>query len=478
MIININSIKDIEKGWLIKMSEKGEINYNKFKNQKLITIGVIGNCYKGKSFILSKIILRDISPPDSYIKTEGLSIRYSELGQHRIVALDSAGLDTPILNEREEDNKNKGNNEGNNLDERKNKRENIPELVPNNSKQQKEIDDKEIFEDKLREKFVTKLFLQNYIINNSELLLIVVGKLTFSEQKLLHRIKIASQKIRKRLFIIHNLKEFIKIKQVKNYIKKYLKNNSTFKLEEGHKISASIDKINGCYFYEENSEVPIFHFIFAKEGSEAGYFFNNFTRNQIIRFSITARDHPFDFIQSIKESFIEFSPWFLENGYEERLAIDDFISNDEIIKNKIIKLKKPKSLNIKKFLDMGRGRVISKGISVNYNIFKKDNELIIRVEMPGNCDIKSFNYYDGEYIHLKIEGMKRRDKVPYQDNENIISTREYGEFYLDIPIKIKDFSIKNFPPKISNKDGIFIFIYELEQKNNEIKFKNEDEDDI
>ena len=127
---------------------------------------------------------------------------------------------------------------------------------------------------------------------------------------------------------------------------------------------------------------------------------------------------------------------------------------------------------------MGRGRVISKGISVNYNIFKKDNELIIRVEMPGNCDIKSSNYYDGEYIHLKIEGMKRRDKVPYQDNENIISTREYGEFYLDIPIKIKDFSIKDFPPKISNKDGIFIFIYELEQKNNEIIFKDEDEDDI
>ena len=82
--------------------------------------------------------------------------------------------------------------------------------------------------------------------------------------------------------------------------------------------------------------------------------------------------------------------------------------------------------------------------------------------MPGNCSIKSSNYYDGEYIHLKIEGIKRRDKVPYQDNENIISTREYGEFYLDIPIKIKYFSIKDFNPIISDKKGIFILIYELE----------------
>ena len=40
----------------------------------------------------------------------------------------------------------------------------------------------EIFKEKSREKLITELFLQNYIINNSDILLTVVGILTYSEQ--------------------------------------------------------------------------------------------------------------------------------------------------------------------------------------------------------------------------------------------------------------------------------------------------------
>jgi hypothetical protein len=47
-----------------------------------------------------------------------------------------------------------------------------------------------MFREKSREKLITELFLQNYIINNSDILIIVVGILTYSEQKLLNRIKI------------------------------------------------------------------------------------------------------------------------------------------------------------------------------------------------------------------------------------------------------------------------------------------------
>ena len=458
MIININSIKDIEKGWLIKMSEKGEINYNKYKNKNLITIGVIGNSYKGKSFILSKIISKAISLSDSYIKTEGLCVKYSELEEefinNKIVLLDSPGIDTPILNEREGDNKYKDKNKNNKI---------------------KEIDDKEIFDEKLRVKLVTKLFLQNFIINNSDILLIVVGLLTFSEQKLLHRIKMAFPKM-KLLYIIHNLKEFTSINQVQNYIKKYLKKSSTFKLEDRHIISTLSIEQNGCYFYEENSNFNVFHYIFAKEGSEAGNFYNQFVIDTIRKTFIIPRANPFDFFQTIKKSFIEFSPGFFNN--ESPFVIDDFISNDEIIKNKIIKFKKPKSLNIKKLLSLERGLIINRGIKVNYNIYKKDNELIVRVEVPGNCNIKTNIDFFGEYNFIRIEGEKTRDKEPPQDNENINSTREYGKFYLDIPLKEEDFNIKNESPIIDYKRGIFIIRYKLEEQNNIgmiAEFKDEDE---
>ena len=47
----------------------------------------------------------------------------------------------------------------------------------------------EIFKEKSREKTLTELFLQNYIIHNSDILIVVVGLLSYPEQKILNRIK-------------------------------------------------------------------------------------------------------------------------------------------------------------------------------------------------------------------------------------------------------------------------------------------------
>ena len=58
-----------------------------------------------------------------------------------------------------------------------------------NDNENKERINKELFKEKSREKLITELFLQNYIINNSDIIILVVGILTYSEQKLLNRIK-------------------------------------------------------------------------------------------------------------------------------------------------------------------------------------------------------------------------------------------------------------------------------------------------
>jgi len=55
VIVHIDSIKDINKGWKIEFNEKIKEKYESIKNQKMIKIGVIGNLNRGKSFILSKI---------------------------------------------------------------------------------------------------------------------------------------------------------------------------------------------------------------------------------------------------------------------------------------------------------------------------------------------------------------------------------------------------------------------------------------
>ena len=257
IIIDIKSIKDINKGWVIKSNERGRKQYFEKRDEPVLKIGVIGNADKGKSFILSKISKIDF-PSGTSISTEGLSIKYPELGEYvnrKIALLDSAGLETPVLketkeiiiktkednevNDSNENNEVNESNENNEVDEsnKNNKEKNICETKENNEakeinetnennekyetnkpRETKETNDENnnysneniLFKEKSREKFITELFLQNYIIHNSDILLLVVGKFTYSEQKLLNKIKteIKRSNINKLLFIIHNLFTF------------------------------------------------------------------------------------------------------------------------------------------------------------------------------------------------------------------------------------------------------------------------------
>ena len=181
VIIDIKSLKDINKGWEIKMDENGEKRFKEHKDNKALIIGVLGNSNKGKSFLLSKISKIEL-PSGTNIRTEGLSIKYPELEEYKnrkIVLLDSAGLETPLL-----------------LD--KNEREDI--LDQSFSKFTNEMNEK--LKEKAREKIMTEMFLQNFIMYNSDIIIIVVGILTYTEQKLLNGIKEEiSQNRLKKLYI-------------------------------------------------------------------------------------------------------------------------------------------------------------------------------------------------------------------------------------------------------------------------------------
>lgn len=173
IIVDINSIKHLDIGWNIKMSEKGKQNYEKYKDVKCLKIGVIGNENRGKTTILKRISNFEL-PTGASIKTEGLSIKYPILEDYpnlNIVLLDSAGLEAPVL--KYQDNKEQ-------KDESKND-ENIGEEKKDNS----DIS----FAEQSRDKLLTETFLQTYIIKNSDILLLVFGKLSYEEQKLLNKIK-------------------------------------------------------------------------------------------------------------------------------------------------------------------------------------------------------------------------------------------------------------------------------------------------
>ena len=531
IIIDIKSMKSICNGWEIKKSKRIETNYEQFNKNEVIVVGVIGNSNKGKSFILSKISkVKDI-PSGSSIRTEGLSIKYPDLETYqdrKIVLLDSAGLETPVLNEELELQQQKKEEEINNkekTEEKANKKEEKPkeEKKPKEKEKEKEEEEKEeeeidktenlkdekieekketldesknkdeiqiidesiketpkkdeneIFKENSRDKLITELFLQNYIINQSNILIIVVGILTYSEQKMLCKIKneILSSNEKKPLYIIHNLMTYTTIEQVEDYISNCLLKSSTFSLKLGHKISTKTQRKSGVYYYEKIFGNEIYHLIFANEGSEAGIFYNNLTLDFIENsYQRVINIKPYDAIKTVKEQFTKMSREIIEKT-EKPLTLEFDETN-----NNYIKLKNPKKITLKccSINELGISNLVSNGFEPTYNLYKNDNKIILKIESGGNSTILDANLMlgQGENTCLIVTGEKKRDKEPKNLDDNIFNSRKFGKFYLNIPIK-GDYIIKNETPKIFEKKGILFIEYNLDDKITGGKYELEEE---
>ena len=483
VIINIKSIKDIIKGWDIKFSERINKNYKEFIKDKVLKIGVIGNSNKGKSFLLSKISKIEL-PSGTSINTQGLSIKYPVLDEYKdrkIALLDSAGLETTVLKEDNEKEKKEEENEiinENEKQEENGKNKGNKDEIKLNKVEKTYLD---YFEEKSREKLITEFFLQNYIIHYSDILIVVVGILTYSEQKLLNKIKIEMQraKIHKTLFIIHNLMTYTKVKQVKDYINNFLLKSATFTLEKQDKITTQLSRDTGVCYYEKdnnnnkNDNQKIFHLIFANEGSEAGNYYNNYTLNFLENsYKQVINIKPFDVLETIKERFKNISNGFIEK-FSDEIVFDD--SNPQKIR-----LKKPEEIILKRcFIDeLGFSNLRANGFEPTYNYYQKGNSIIIRVEAPGNCELNSKIDFRGEKTIININGNKKKDKEPKELKDNTFNNREMGTFNLKIPLNSNEFKIKNTPPKILKKNGLFIINFELETEMQIGQYKQPENEEV
>ncbi len=143
---------------------------------------------------MQKLSGREI-PKEVSIKTEGLSLLYSKsnfqdnnIKDDDSLMLDSSGFETPLIK---------------------------------NTKGEKEINDDEIAS-VARDKIFTEVFIQQLIVEFIDIVLIIVGILTFSEQILLNRIKkeiIKNKQIQKKdkqIVIIHFYKISLKKIKLKN----------------------------------------------------------------------------------------------------------------------------------------------------------------------------------------------------------------------------------------------------------------------
>ena len=457
IVISISSIIGLSKeGWIIKYPKKKE-EYLRKSKKKTIIIGVVGNGNKGKSFVLGKLSDYDV-PQGFTIRTEGLSIRYGEKDDHCIAILDSAGQETPLLNI---DNK---------LQEtpllnmdNKVKVFNIPKERNNTEK-----DENNAFEKCLRDKLITETFIQQFIINTSHILVLVVGLITLNEQKILERVK-QSLSSDKYLFVIHNLQNFVTKEQVEGYIEGTLKKLFGIKIEENNFQNISPTQHQKYYVETDNNKIT--HLIFVNDYSPIAYYYNEPTVTFLKKkLHVEQNRTEFSVVKKVKEYFLKIHHDFLDGKFEEK----DFSSENE---DKIL-LKTVKDIKLKKvFLDEIGKTIANYADQPNYFYYSEGNQFIIGIELPGEgADIKAKLNRSDEFYIFGFKGTKPGSINKTKNNEKPIINKNLKKdinFDFEIRIPLKDIDIlPNNKGKMNynertNKNGVFIYKYNINDGNND-----------
>ena len=456
IIININSLKSLankNEGWKIKWNDNIELTHQLLKKStELLKIGILGNENVGKSFLLSRIFEEKNIPYGYSVPTEGLSIKFN---LDRMYALfDTAGFQKPIIQNLENININEDNNLSTSIINEKN------EYL-------------EIYKDKIQ----LENFLQKLIVYLSDILIVVVGKITLIEQKLINKIKKEISEKNSKIFIIHNLSNFGRKAQVEEYINNILLKSASFKLikiEDKEKKDKKKEEQSQIFFIEDNSDPLIFHLIIGKELTEAGNYYNNFAFKFIIeRFNDFAKRKPLSILEEIKNKFAEWSVDLLEQKIEPENII---IKTDEKVEKQFIyesninqdKENENENENDKKDLEIEEDKnqwIIPKtcitdeygypitdfanNLEPPYTCYVEDNQLlVIKIQILGNIKIEAYGDIDSNQVF--IEGIKdEKEELISLDNNNssfeqnknedkkiiiLKNTRKSGNFKLIIPL--------------------------------------------
>ena len=443
VVIGINSFRNLKKkeqgdyGWDILYSK--DFDYSTKTKEELIKIGVVGHGNRGKSYILSKLTNFKI-PSGFSIKTEGISIKYPDMKTkdgNGMVIIDSAGFETPLLESFDC------------------KLENLSNMNA------KETNTK--INDLAKDRAILEVFIQKYVLEYSDIIIAVVGQLSYSEQQLLLRIK--RENAKKKLFIVHNLLNLVTKQQVTDYINDVLKKSLTFEidertmttLDENNKVDDT--QSNQTYYHEEylipnnKNSYTIEHLIMAREGTEAGNYYNQsaiqFLSNNI---NTTSKLTKFPIKASIKNYLYSMSNDFFETSIpqpkkdkkgkivEKGVIIDGEVTIDNVKKNKI-------------YIDGFNKDLVLKSISIDSLGF---SSFLGRIYQPNYC----------LYITDKIE------KLPIRKTKSELKIDTDKHYYIlvlmvEIPGELED-------PKITpTVDAKTDFIFKLEgsrkinKKNNE-----------
>ena len=447
-------------GDIINDKENNDKNdkIEKNSNDKTV-VGILGLGNVGKSYILSLFTGEELPIGDS-IHTKGISVK----GKDNLIILDSVGIEAPLT-----------------------KKTISEKLYPKEDLLNKNINESDsLIETIARDKKAVELFIQDFIIEKSDILVIVVGQLTLTEQKLINRISNSTNK--KDLYVIHNLKDLYSKEQIEEYIKNIFKKNIFFKeqnlKELNYKEKPSLfgkeyeyDK----YFFEkyknsDNTEKQVLHFIMGSnvKDSEA-YFFNktvfDFFQKEISNFNGGKK---FNIFEELKDFIVKNGKKYIESSERNENPFQTKDIKIEIDGDKGQITIKNENNNIKKCImnQLGYSHFYGSLFSPNYicyveeNKEKKEKKLMIDINAPGKELFKFDNpkteeiFEEGHKIKISFTGSKELKN--YNEPELSFSNMNSGNFRIDILLDCNECRLKEGEKVIRKKlKGVVRFIFAL-----------------
>ena len=263
------------------------------------------------------------------------------------------------------------------------------------------------------------------------------------------------------IIIVHNLSHYNKKREVENHINNFLLRSATFKLLKKTVLGIKNyeDRVYYVEEFDKKSNIEVFHYIMAKEGTEAGNEYNNLTMELIKhQYNSLNQRNGIDIPEQIKKLFCKLSNDILD----EKIEIDQLETIDE---NKI-KLKKVGPNKNKSIIALNNFKIQNAYVDQDGNYLQSkerfepkyslylyreyqddddddedfENYLLLRIEIPGNLKrltARSTNK-DEKYKGIIIKGYKEKDIIPEQSKKNFVQiydNRCYEEISYFIELK-------------------------------------------
>jgi hypothetical protein len=257
-----------------------------------------------------------------------------------------------------------------------------------------------------------------------------------------------------------------KIEEVKNYIKDYVLSSITFGfLFENHIIREEFNNTINDIFYTEryeknNKRIEIIHLFMAKEGSEAGNFYNESTIDYLRKQLSLSTIKSHDVIKEFK-NFLS----FISGKYMKNKIDIESIKYDE--KERKLIMLQPNKLRKYYFAPNEIKVFYNNIIEPSYYYQIKEDKLIIKIEIQGKIlDLKTELNSFKDYYYFNYKGKITFPQINKSNFKEV--NMKYNEFRLNFKIPIYKGCISNKKPEITIDDlnGINIFTYQLE-KNDE-----------